>query len=95
MKNGETPPNIQFHLTRLAHVADSCVGCGQCSDACPMEIPLAKLFTFTNQKLNDVFAYSPGVDIDQGPPLITAYDDELMIDDTFLDIADVMKRNKD
>lgn len=94
LANGEIPPNIQFHLTRLAHVADSCIGCGQCSDACPMDIPLSRLFSLTNQKLNDVFAYSPGIDTEQGPPLITASDDELMIDDTFLNVAETMKRDK-
>jgi formate dehydrogenase subunit beta len=95
LANGEVPPNIEFHLTRLAHVADSCIGCGQCSDTCPMDIPLAKLFSFVNQKLSHVFAYSPGIDIEQGPPLITASDDELMIDDTFLDITGIMKREKE
>ena len=31
---GEVPPNIMFHLTRLSHVADSCIDCGQCQGAC-------------------------------------------------------------
>lgn len=95
LQSGEVPPNIQFHLTRLAHVADSCVGCGQCSDACPMDIPLARLFSYANLKLNDIFSYSPGVDIDQGPPLFTAYDEEMHIDDVFLNIAEIVKKHRE
>jgi formate dehydrogenase subunit beta len=88
---GEIPPNGIFPLTRLAHVADSCVGCGQCQDACPMELPLSKLFTLLNSQLSEVFNYVPGIDVEQGPPIVTARDEELQIDDTFLNIQEMMK----
>jgi formate dehydrogenase subunit beta len=39
----ELPPDPRFHLTRLLHVAPSCVNCGQCQDSCPMEILLAPI----------------------------------------------------
>jgi formate dehydrogenase subunit beta len=88
---GEIPPNGIFPLTRLAHVADSCVGCGQCQDVCPMELPLSKLFTLLNSKLSDIFDYVPGIDREQGPPTTVARDEELMVDDTFLNIESIMK----
>ncbi len=88
---GEIPPNGIFPLTRLAHVADSCIGCGQCQDVCPMELPLSKLFTLVNSKLNEVFNYVPGVDVEEGPPTVKARNEELQIDDTFLNIASIMK----
>ena len=88
---GEIPPNGIFPLTRLAHVADSCVGCGQCQDVCPMELPLSKLFTLLNSKLSEIFDYVPGTDREQRPPTTVARDEELMIDDTFLNIESVMK----
>ena len=28
-----------YHLTRLAHMSTACVGCGQCSNACPNDTP--------------------------------------------------------
>ncbi|MDF1539236.1 MAG: Coenzyme F420 hydrogenase/dehydrogenase, beta subunit C-terminal domain [Candidatus Thorarchaeota archaeon] len=34
LEAGVIPPSALFPLTRLAHVADSCVACGQCQDAC-------------------------------------------------------------
>jgi formate dehydrogenase subunit beta len=90
---GEIPPNGIFPLTRLAHVADSCIGCGQCQDACPMELPLSKLFTLLNSKLSEIFDYIPGIDIEQCPPTTGARDEELRIDDTFLNIASMIKAN--
>ncbi len=94
VKPGVIPPSSVFPLTRLAHVADSCVNCGQCQDACPMELPLSKLFSFLNSKLRDVFEYVPGVDAEQAPPLAKAMDIEMQIDDTFLDIASILEKEK-
>lgn len=91
---GEIPPNGIFPLTRLAHVADSCIGCGQCQDACPMELPLSKLFTLMNSQLNDIFDYEPGVDVEERPPTTVARDEELQIDDTFLNITTIMKEER-
>lgn len=80
IKGGETPPDIMFQLIRLSHVADSCVNCGQCQDACPMEIPLTRLYGFLNRELTDIFKYNPGVDVNEPPPLTTVTDKELSID---------------
>ncbi|MFX1578987.1 MAG: 4Fe-4S dicluster domain-containing protein, partial [Promethearchaeota archaeon] len=88
---GEIPPNEIFPLTRLAHVADSCIGCGQCQNACPMELPLSKLFTLLNSQLSEIFDYVPGVNIEDRPPTTVARDEELLIDDTFLNISSIMK----
>ena len=91
---GEIPPNGIFPLTRLAHVADSCIGCGQCQDACPMELPLSKLFTLVNSQLNEIFDYVPGTDVEERPPTTVARDEEMMIDDTFLNITTIMKTSE-
>ena len=94
LEAGVIPPNALFPLTRLAHIADSCVGCGQCQDACPMDLPLSKLFTLLNSQLSEVFEYVPGVDIEQGPPLSSAMTRELQIDDVFLDVQAIMKKER-
>lgn len=94
LEAGVIPPNALFPLTRLAHVADSCVNCGQCQDACPMELPLSKLFSLLNSRLSEVFNYTPGVDLEQGPPLNTAMVEEMKIDDVFLDVSSLTKKIK-
>ncbi|MCJ7512002.1 MAG: 4Fe-4S binding protein, partial [Anaerolineales bacterium] len=35
---------ILYQLTRLIHVSTSCVGCGLCSSACPMDLPVDLVF---------------------------------------------------
>jgi len=67
---GQLAPARLFHLTRLAHVADSCLNCGQCEAACPMEIPLGRLYHALHKELSAIFGYRPGVDT-APPPLIT------------------------
>ncbi|MHA1614620.1 MAG: Coenzyme F420 hydrogenase/dehydrogenase, beta subunit C-terminal domain [Candidatus Thorarchaeota archaeon] len=94
LEAGVIPPNALFPLTRLAHVADSCVNCGLCEEACPMELPLSKLFSLLNSKLSEVFDYTSGVDLDQGTPLNTAMAEEMNIDDVFLDVSSLTKSIK-
>jgi formate dehydrogenase (coenzyme F420) beta subunit len=50
----ELPPDPMFHLTRLMHVAPSCVNCGQCQYSCPMEIPLATITHMVQSLLKNV-----------------------------------------
>lgn len=84
---GEIPPETLFPLTRLSHVADSCVNCGQCEEVCPMDLPLSKLFLLLNDKLSEMFDYIPGEDMEDEPPLSTFDEKELKIDDTIFDIS--------
>jgi formate dehydrogenase (coenzyme F420) beta subunit len=65
-----------FHLTRLNHMALSCVGCGMCSEACPAELPVGTVFRAIGQRLQGVFNYLPGANLDEKPPLITFKADE-------------------
>jgi len=69
IKGGEVPPETLFHLTRLAHVADSCLNCGQCEMVCPMELPLSKIFHMLHKRLSAIYGYEPGMNIDDLPPM--------------------------
>jgi len=90
VQGGQIPPHIMFPLVRLAHVADSCVNCGQCQDACPMEIPLTRLYHMLNGELSAMFGYVPGMDVSDYPPLTTVTDEELHIEE-----VNVIGKNKE
>ncbi len=73
---GEVPPDIMFPLVRITHVMDSCVNCGQCQDACTMDLPISRLIFLLSKKIGAIFKYEPGMDASL-PPLRTITDQEL------------------
>ncbi len=68
---------LLFHLTRLNHMVTSCVGCGQCSSACPNGLPVMELFRTIGTNVQKIFDYVPGRSLDEEPPLTTFREDEL------------------
>ncbi len=59
----KTPPDFMFHLIRFAHIADSCVNCGQCQELCPAEIPNALFMHAQQVELEKMFGHTPGIDM--------------------------------
>ena len=52
---GQIPVNFMFHLIRFAHIADSCVNCGQCEE----------VFMHAQQaELEKMFGHVPGVNME-------------------------------
>jgi len=76
---GEVPPNVMFPMVRITHVMDSCVNCGQCQDACTMELPLSRLIFLLSKTIGAIFKYEPGMDATKLPPLRTVTDQELSL----------------
>jgi len=68
---------IFFHLTRMAHMSLSCVGCGQCSMACPMDIPVADIFLAVATRTQGLFDYEPGRDKNEILPIAQFREKEL------------------
>jgi formate dehydrogenase subunit beta len=60
---GKVPPGLEFHLTRYAHVADSCINCGQCEELCPMDIPNALIMHAIATDLQELYGYDAGQDM--------------------------------
>jgi len=68
---------LLFHLTRMAHMATSCVCCGMCQEACPQEVRVFELFKAVSKRLQAIFDYEPGRDPDEPLPLTTFREEEL------------------
>lgn len=60
---------LLFHVGRMAHMSLSCVACGQCSDACPVNVPVAEAFAFVGRATREAFGYEAGRDDGVPPPL--------------------------
>lgn len=66
-----------FHLTRMAHMATCCIGCGLCSEACPNNIPVADVFQLAAAEVQKDLNYIPGRSLDEELPLSSFRENEL------------------
>jgi formate dehydrogenase subunit beta len=70
IKAGGMPPEIPiFHLHKAYHMADRCIDCGLCEEACPMGIPVRKLYRKVRKSVKDLFGYIPGEKEEEKGPL--------------------------
>lgn len=60
---------VFYHITRLAHMSTACVGCGQCSNACPNNVPVMELFRTIAGHTQRAFGYEAGRSVQDEPPL--------------------------
>jgi len=77
---GEIPPDAIWPMVRAVHVMDSCVNCGQCQDACSMNLPLSRFIFMLNREIAAIFKYEPGMDVETLPPCRIVEDAEANID---------------
>jgi formate dehydrogenase subunit beta len=69
---------VFYHLTRMLHMSTLCVGCGQCTSACPNDIPVGTLFRTVAKATQSRFGYKPGHDVAESQPLSTFHSEELL-----------------
>jgi formate dehydrogenase subunit beta len=58
-----------YHITRLTHMSTACVGCGQCTNACPNDIPVMALFRTVAHRTQAAFDYQAGRSLADNPPM--------------------------
>ncbi len=73
------PDKLLFHLTRMSHVATSCVACGQCEAACPNGIPLGRIYQKISTAAQEALGYEAWRSLDEELPLTTFREDELSV----------------
>jgi formate dehydrogenase subunit beta len=86
VEGGEIPPSLMWPMVRVVHVMDSCVNCGQCQDACSMNLPLSRLIFMLNRDVSKVMGYEPGMDLGAMPPCVAVTDAEAHIESVSLDL---------
>ncbi len=70
------PDTIFFHLGRMTHMSFSCVGCGLCSDVCPVGIPVASMFKKVGEHTASLFDYVAGRDVEEAIPVMVFKEEE-------------------
>ena len=70
------PDTIFFQIGRLTHMSFSCVGCGMCTDVCPVDIPVAAIFQKTGEETRQLFDYLPGKDVEETIPVMIFKEEE-------------------
>jgi formate dehydrogenase subunit beta len=68
---------LLFQITRLNHMATSCVGCGLCTSVCPSDIPVGDVFRALGARVQALFDYHPGRSLDEPAPVQEFREDEL------------------
>ena len=59
VRPGIIPPDFMFQMIRFAHIADSCINCGQCTELCPMDIPNSLYMHAQQVELEKMFGHKP------------------------------------
>lgn len=68
---------VLYHLTKMNHMASSCVACGLCEQACPMDIPLGRIYSRVGRNVQALFDYVPGRSLEEELPVTTFKEEEL------------------
>lgn len=72
-----SPDTLLFHIGRATHMVLSCVSCGACEDACPMDIPVAQMFSLLADRAQQEMGYVAGESLDDPLPLVDYEMEEL------------------
>jgi len=69
-KAPQSPGNMMYHLTRFQHLAGRCVDCGECSRACPVDIPLYLFHKKVAKECEEMFNQASGMSLEDKPVLV-------------------------
>ncbi len=64
---------LSFQLIRAFHLADTCIACGACQEACPAGIPLVTLQHSMRKALKENFRYEAGLETATKTPMLADF----------------------
>jgi ferredoxin len=71
VETGVIPAEVlSYHLIRAFHLSDTCVACGACQEACPVNIPLLALQLSMREMLRETYGYEAGLDLERKSPIL-------------------------
>ncbi|MDZ4163692.1 MAG: 4Fe-4S binding protein [Smithellaceae bacterium] len=62
--------SAMYHLTRFHHLAGRCIDCGQCSRACPVDIPLYLFHKKLAKECEEMFGQAAGMKVEDRPVMV-------------------------
>ncbi len=62
--------NLMYHLTRFYHLSGRCVDCGECTRACPVNIPLNLFHKYMARECEEMFHQKAGMDVNEKPVMV-------------------------
>jgi len=69
-KAPQSSGNMMYHLTRFHHLAGRCIDCGECSRACPVDIPLYLFHKKVAKECEEMFGQAAGMKLEDKPVLV-------------------------
>ena len=73
-KQNNVAENRFYGLTRVMHIGDRCIECGECERACPMGLPLMKLNRKVICDMNELFGeFESSMALGAGPEPLISY----------------------
>jgi len=68
--------NLEWHIMRAMHLSGRCVECGQCGDACPVNIPIHLLPIKLAKEIKNMYGTVSGMNREEGNILSTFKPDD-------------------
>ena len=73
-KQNNLPENRFYGITRVMHIGDRCIECGECERVCPMDLPLMTMNRKVIRDMNELFGeFESGLEIGEPKEKLMTY----------------------